>query len=162
MFTSTTWLDQARWAGCPSVWMAAHIHEFIASLPDAYETVVGERGHRLSGGEKQRLAIARVILKDPRIVILDEATSHLDTVSEQFIQAALRPLFAGRTSFVIAHQLSTVLAADLILVFERGRLVERGRHLELVRRGGLYADLYQRQFMMDGRTPERASSLVPS
>src|SRR6266851_167615 len=125
---------------------AAHIHDFIQSLPDGYETVVGERGHRLSGGEKQRMAIARVILKDPRIVILDEATSNLDRLSEQFIQAALRPLFAGRTSFVIAHRLSTVLAADVILVFDGGRLVERGTHWELVRQGGLYADLYQRQF----------------
>ena len=139
---------------------AAHIHEFIASLPEGYHTVVGERGHRLSGGEKQRLAIARVILKDPRIVILDEATSHLDTVSEQLIQAALRPLFAGRTSFVIAHRLSTVLAADVILVFERGRLVEQGSHLELVQRGGLYADLYRRQFQVDERAAERAARLV--
>jgi ATP-binding cassette subfamily B protein len=139
---------------------AAHIHDFITSLPDGYDTLVGERGHRLSGGEKQRLAIARVILKDPRIVILDEATSHLDTVSEQLIQAALRPLFAGRTSFVIAHRLSTVLAADVILVFDRGHLVERGSHLELVQRGGLYADLYQRQFLVDERTPERAAGLV--
>ena len=139
---------------------AAHIHEFIVSLPEGYDTVVGERGHRLSGGEKQRLAIARVILKDPRIVILDEATSHLDTVSEQLIQAALRPLFAGRTSFVIAHRLSTVLAADVILVFDRGHLVERGSHLELVQRGGLYADLYQRQFLVHERTPERAAGHV--
>ena len=125
---------------------AAHIDDFIQSLPDGYETVVGERGHRLSGGEKQRMAIARVILKDPRIVILDEATSNLDTISEQLIQAALRPLFSGRTSFVIAHRLSTVLAADVILVFDGGRLVERGTHSDLVRQGGLYADLYKRQF----------------
>ncbi len=110
---------------------AAQIHEFIESLPDGYDTIVGERGHRLSGGEKQRMAIARVILKDPRIVIPDEATSHLDTLSEQLVQAALRPLFAGRTSFVIAHRLSTVLAADVILVFDRGRLVEQGSHAEL-------------------------------
>jgi ATP-binding cassette, subfamily B, bacterial len=130
---------------------AAHIDEFIESLPEGYDTVVGERGHRLSGGEKQRMAIARVILKDPRIVILDEATSHLDTVSEQLVQAALRPLFAGRTSFVIAHRLSTVLAADVILVFDRGRLVERGTHRELVRSGGLYADLYERQFLTGER-----------
>jgi len=124
---------------------AAHIHDFIAALPEGYDTVVGERGHRLSGGEKQRLAIARVILKDPRLVILDEATSNLDTRSEQLIQAALRPLFAGRTAFVIAHRLSTVLAADVILVFDHGRLIERGSHTDLVARGGVYADLYRRQ-----------------
>ncbi len=125
---------------------AAHIHEFIASLPDGYDTIVGERGHRLSGGEKQRIAIARVILKNPRIVILDEATSNLDTVSEQMIQAALRELFARRTSFVIAHRLSTVLAADRILVFDRGHLVDSGAHTELLNRGGLYQTLYERQF----------------
>lgn len=130
---------------------AAYIHDFIESLPQGYDTVVGERGHRLSGGEKQRIAIARVILKDPRIVILDEATSNLDTVSEQLIQAALRPLFAGRTSFVIAHRLSTVLAADLILVFDQGRLVERGKHAELLKLGGLYATHYRRQFAVDRR-----------
>src|SRR6266702_7793547 len=123
------------------------MHDFITSMPGGYDTIVGERGHRLSGGEKQRLAIARVILKDPRIVILDEATSNLDTLSEQLIQAALRPLFAGRTSFVIAHRLSTVLSADVILVFNGGRLVERGNHDELVQRGGLYAELYERQFL---------------
>ena len=126
--------------------MAAHIHDFIVGLPDGYDTVVGERGHRLSGGEKQRLAIARVILKDPQIVILDEATSNLDSVSEHLIQAALRPLFAGRTSLVIAHRLSTVLAADLILVLDGGRVVERGSHHELLRRDGLYRTLYERQF----------------
>src|SRR5712691_152765 len=133
---------------------AAYIAEFIDSLPEGYETIVGERGHRLSGGEKQRLAIARVILKDPRIVILDEATSNLDTLSEQLIQAALRPLFADRTSFVIAHRLSTVLAADLILVFDQGRLVERGTHAELVKLGGLYATLYERQFLVRTRESE--------
>ena len=125
---------------------AAHLHEFIVTLTDGYETVVGERGHRLSGGEKQRLAIARVILKDPRILLLDEATSNLDTVSEQLIQAALAPLFAGRTSIVIAHRLSTILAADLILVMDHGRLAERGTHHELLQRGGLYANLYEHQF----------------
>jgi ATP-binding cassette, subfamily B, bacterial len=126
---------------------AAHIHDFVTSLPEGYDTVVGERGHRLSGGEKQRMAIARVILKDPRVVILDEATSNLDSVSEHLIQAALRPLFAGRTSFAIAHRLSTVLSADVILVLDGGHLVERGTHAELVQRGGLYARLYERQFL---------------
>lgn len=125
---------------------AANLHGFIASLPDGYDTIVGERGHRLSGGEKQRVAIARVILKDPRILLLDEATSHLDTVSEQLIQAALKPLFAGRTTIAIAHRLSTVLAADQILVLDHGRLVEQGTHTELLAVGGLYAQLYERQF----------------
>src|SRR6266704_2918031 len=134
---------------------AAYIHDFIVSLPDGYDTVVGERGHRLSGGEKQRVAIARVILKDPRVLILDEATSNLDTVSEQYIQAALRPLFAQRTSLVIAHRLSTVLAADVILVLDRGRIVERGSHADLVEQGGLYATLYERQF-------EPADELAPT
>jgi ATP-binding cassette, subfamily B, bacterial len=125
---------------------AAHLHAFITSLPEEYDTVVGERGHRLSGGEKQRVAIARVILKDPRILLLDGATSHLDSVSEQLIQAALKPLFAGRTTIAIAHRLSTVLAADQILVLDGGLLVERGSHLELLARAGLYAQLYERQF----------------
>jgi ATP-binding cassette subfamily B protein len=118
----------------------------VDGLPEGFETVVGERGHRLSGGEKQRLALARVILKDPRILVLDEATSNLDTESERLIQAALQPLFRGRTAVVIAHRLSTVLAADQILVMERGRLVERGTHSELLARGGLYARLYRLQF----------------
>jgi ATP-binding cassette, subfamily B, bacterial len=125
---------------------AAHLHEFIESLPDGYDTIVGERGHRLSGGEKQRVAIARVILRDPRILILDEATSNLDSTSEHHIQAALRPILHGRTSIVIAHRLSTILAADQILVLDHGRLVDAGTHTELLARGGLYADLYRRQF----------------
>jgi ATP-binding cassette subfamily B protein len=135
---------------------AAHLHEFVVTLSDGYDTVVGERGHRLSGGEKQRLAIARVILKGSPILILDEATSHLDTLSEQLIQAALRPLFAGRTSIVIAHRLSTILAADTILVFEQGRVVEQGDHTSLVARGGLYARLYERQFLTEDEAPRLA------
>jgi len=125
---------------------AANIHDFIASLPEDYDTVVGERGYRLSGGEKQRIAIARVILKDPRILILDEATAHLDSQSEALIQAALIPLFQGRTSLVIAHRLSTILRADKILVLNQGQLVEQGTHQQLLAQGGLYAHLYETQF----------------
>jgi ATP-binding cassette subfamily B protein len=125
---------------------AAHIHDFIAGLPEGYETMVGERGYRLSGGEKQRIAIARVILKDPRILILDEATSHLDARSEALIQAALDRVLHDRTAFVVAHRLSTVLAADLILVLDEGRLVEQGTHDELLAIGGLYAELFHTQF----------------
>lgn len=125
---------------------AANIDDLIAALPGGYETVVGERGYRLSGGEKQRLAIARVILKDPRILILDEATSHLDSRSEALIQEALERLMRGRTSLVIAHRLSTVRSADQILVLDRGRLVESGTHESLLAVGGLYSSLYQTQF----------------
>ena len=125
---------------------AAAIHDRIMELPDAYDTVVGERGYKLSGGEKQRVAIARVLLKDPRILILDEATSALDTVSERLIQSALQRLMEGRTTIAIAHRLSTILRADLILVVARGRIVERGTHAELIRREGLYAKLSAEQF----------------
>lgn len=125
---------------------AANIHDFIAKLPQGYDTIVGERGYRLSGGEKQRVAIARVILKDPRILVLDEATSSLDSESEALIQAALKPLMQGRTSVVIAHRLSTILAADVILVIDEGKVVEQGTHAELLALNGLYARLYTTQF----------------
>ncbi len=125
---------------------AAAIHDRIMELPEGYDTVVGERGYKLSGGEKQRIAIARVILKDPRILILDEATSSLDTHSERLIQSALERLMEGRTTIAIAHRLSTILAADQILVVRRGEIAERGAHAELLEQGGLYAHLYNAQF----------------
>ena len=115
---------------------AANIHDFIAGLPHGYNTVVGERGYRLSGGEKQRLAIARVILKNPRVLVFDEATSSLDSQSEALIQEALKRVMQGRTTIVIAHRLSTILAADQILVMNRGRIVERGTHDELLQLDG--------------------------
>jgi ATP-binding cassette subfamily B protein len=125
---------------------AAAIHDRVMELPEGYDTIVGERGYKLSGGEKQRVAIARVLLKDPRVLILDEATSALDTVSERLIQSALYRLMEGRTTIAIAHRLSTILRADQILVYDRGRIVERGRHEELIRHEGLYARLYAEQF----------------
>ena len=124
----------------------ANIHNFINALPEGYDTIVGERGYRLSGGEKQRIAIARVILKNPSILVLDEATSHLDSESESLIQEALKRVMVNRTSIVIAHRLSTILAADLILVIDRGEIIERGTHTGLLELGGLYAQLYETQF----------------
>jgi len=138
---------------------AAAIDERIAELPDGYDTIVGERGYKLSGGEKQRIAIARVLLKDPRILILDEATSALDTVSERLIQAALERLMEGRTTIAIAHRLSTILRADQILVYDRGRIVERGTHGELLAHGGLYARLYREQFLSE---PTEVAGAAPA
>ncbi|MEI8149456.1 MAG: ATP-binding cassette domain-containing protein, partial [Actinomycetes bacterium] len=129
---------------------AAQMWEFISALPNGLETIVGERGHRLSGGEKQRLAIARLLLKAPSIVILDEATAHLDSENEALVQAALEHALVGRTSIVIAHRLSTVQKADQILVLENGYLVESGKHDVLITQGGLYFDLYQRQVLSTG------------
>jgi ATP-binding cassette, subfamily B, bacterial len=131
---------------------AARIHDVIARLPDGYETVVGERGYRLSGGEKQRVAIARMLLKDPAVVILDEATAHLDTESERAVQAALAEALRERTSLVIAHRLSTVVDADEIVVLDEGRIVERGTHQQLLARGGLYAELARTQLVAPERT----------
>lgn len=155
--------EDATQAELEAACRAANIHDMIASLPEGYDTLVGERGYRLSGGEKQRLAIARVILKDPRILVLDEATSHLDSQSEALIQSALETLMRGRTSVVIAHRLSTILAADKILVVEKGRIVEQGTHRALLAQGGLYASLYETQFREQSAAVQanRQESLIP-
>jgi ATP-binding cassette subfamily B protein len=125
---------------------AAQIWDMIRALPDGLDTVVGDRGYRLSGGEKQRIALARLLLKAPTVVVLDEATAHLDSESEAAVQRALKTALAGRTSLVIAHRLSTIRDADQILVIEAGQVRERGRHEELLAAGGLYAELYRTQF----------------
>jgi ATP-binding cassette, subfamily B, bacterial len=125
---------------------AAQIWDLISGLPGGLDTVVGDRGYRLSGGEKQRVAIARLLLKAPSVVVLDEATAHLDSESEVAVQLALKTALAGRTSLVIAHRLSTIREADQILVVHGGRIVERGTHAELLADAGLYADLYRTQF----------------
>jgi len=143
---------------CFTACRAANIHDFIMGLPDGYETLVGERGFRLSGGEKQRLSIARALLKDPAFLILDEATSSLDATSEHLIQSALEKLLHGRTSLVIAHRLSTILKADKIVVLDHGKVVAMGRHEELMSRGGLYVDLFEKQFsgLVDGIRENRS------
>jgi subfamily B ATP-binding cassette protein MsbA len=142
---------------------AANAHEFIAELPDQYAAIIGERGVKLSGGQKQRISIARAILADRRILVLDEATSMIDTHSEILIQTALERLMRGRTAFVIAHRLSTIQRADRILVMEKGRIVEQGSHQELLKQGGLYAEMYRAQFRLDEEDAmaARAPAMVP-
>jgi subfamily B ATP-binding cassette protein MsbA len=133
---------------------AAHADEFIDRLPEKYETMVGERGVKLSGGQRQRVAIARAVLKDPAVLILDEATSNLDSESERLIEDALSKLLVGRTTLIIAHRLSTVQRADRLVAMERGRIVEQGSHAELLEAGGVYARLYRRQFQSEGSSIE--------
>jgi subfamily B ATP-binding cassette protein MsbA len=142
---------------------AAHAHEFISRLPKRYATVVGERGVKLSGGQRQRIAIARAILKDPAILVLDEATSSLDTESERLIEDALERLLKGRTTLIIAHRLSTVLRANRLLVLDHGRIVEQGTHQQLLAAGGLYARLYQHQFRPEeGEAMETDEMVLPA
>jgi subfamily B ATP-binding cassette protein MsbA len=136
---------------------AAHAHDFILELPAGYDTIVGERGIFLSGGQRQRLAIARAVLADAPVLVLDEATSALDAESERLVQKALANLTSGRTTIVIAHRLSTVRRADLIVVIERGRIIETGRHAELLALGGSYRRLYELQFADEEETEEVAS-----
>jgi ATP-binding cassette subfamily B protein len=145
-------------ADLASALAGAQIATMVSTLPDGLDTVVGDRGYRLSGGEKQRIAIARILLKAPEVVVLDEATAHLDSESEAAVQAALATALSGRTSLVIAHRLSTVREADVILVLDHGRIVERGRHDELLAAGGQYAELYRIQF----ERQERGGSEPPS
>lgn len=136
---------------------SAFIHDRILELEHGYDTIVGERGYRLSGGEKQRLAIARVLLKNPRVLVLDEATSALDTVSERRVQAALEPLMAGRTTIAIAHRLSTIRSADVIFVMDAGQVIEKGTHDSLLALDGAYARLYEQQFgsgLVEARTAD--------
>ena len=137
---------EASWADVERAARAAHAHEFVERLPAGYDTIVGERGVKLSGGQRQRIAIARAVLKDPAVLVLDEATSSLDTESERLVEDALEKLLVGRTTLIIAHRLSTVRRADRLVVLDRGRVVEEGSHVDLLTRGGLYARLYQRQF----------------
>ena len=138
---------------------AAQADEFITELPDGYQTVVGERGITLSGGQRQRVAIARALLMDPRILILDDSTSSVDTETERLIQKALDRLMEGRTTFVIAHRLSTVRRADLILVLDKGRIIERGTHSELLQRGGLYNEIYMLQLQDQEQFREEMETL---
>jgi ATP-binding cassette, subfamily B, bacterial len=150
--------DDELWAALD----AAQVGALVRGLPEGLDTVVGERGYRFSGGEKQRIAIARLLLKAPSIVILDEATAHLDSESEAAVQRALSVALSGRTALVIAHRLSTVRDADLILVMDQGRIVERGRHEELVALGGLYAELYRTQFAVaESPAPPYAEQVEP-
>jgi ATP-binding cassette, subfamily B, bacterial len=153
---------EATEAELERVLRSAQIWDLVSSLPQGLDTVVGDRGHRLSGGEKQRMAIARLLLKSPGLVVLDEATAHLDSESEVAVQRALDTALAGRTALVIAHRLSTVRGADLIAVVDDGRIVETGRHDELLVQGGVYADLYTTQFASQGLRSSEDDSLTPA
>lgn len=141
---------------------AAQIWQLIETLPDGLDTVVGDRGYRLSGGEKQRIALARLLLKAPSVVVLDEATAHLDSESEAAVQRALKTALAGRTSLVIAHRLSTIIQADQILVIDGGKVTERGTHAELLAAGGLYTELYHTQFASQEPSAPSPVSRVPA